>query len=304
MCLLLHVSIWRSPPPAHGVMLHEPEVDDAASDSSGPEFDTALFAEPPEFFPPPPEGKLVTYTRSVPAERHAVAHGDVASLPLRLAPKHSLWAHELWNASHFLAKLLDNGQLDVREHTCLELGAGAGLLSLIAALNCASVAVATDYARENDVSLLGPLAANAAWVNQCREAASQPWSCEVAVLPHVWGTDTGDVRAAAGPSGRYSTIFCADLLFNRSCHADLLVTLDACLVETGTAHVAFSHHDPQKRELDLAFFTKAQSCGFAVTHVVDHHFERDLFVENDGLDEQRAVVHYYTLTRSSGGVIA
>ena len=281
-------------------MPHERQVDDAASDSSGPEFDTALFAEPPEFFPPPPEGKVVTYTRCVPAERHVCAYGDVVVLPLRLAPKHSLWAHELWNASHFVARLLDTGQLDVRGHTCLELGAGAGLLSLIAALNGAAAAVATDYARENDVSLLGPLAANAAWLNQLRERASRPWSCEVAVLPHVWGTDTGDVRAAAGASGCYSTVFCADLLFNRSCHSDLLVTLDACLAETGVAHVAFSHHDPQKRELDLAFFTKAHICGFAVTHVVDYRFERDLFVENDGLDDQRAVVHYYTLTRSGG----
>ena len=276
------------------------DVDDAASDSSsGPEFDTSLFAEPQGFFPPPPPGKAVTHTRAVPAERHVCAHGDVAELPLRLAPKHSLWAHELWNASVLVAKLLDAGELDVRGRTCLELGAGAGLLSLVAALNGAAVAVATDYARDNDASLLGPLAANAAWLNDLRQAAEQPWLCDVAVLPHVWGTDTGAVRAAAGQAGRYSVIFCADLLFNRSCHADLLVTLDACLGERGVAHVAFSHHDPQKRELDLAFFTKAQDAGFAVTHVADHRFERDLFVENDGLDEQRAVVHHYTLTRRS-----
>jgi nicotinamide N-methyltransferase len=274
--------------------------DDAASDSSGPEFDTALFEEPQGFFPPPADGKVVTYDRRVPAERHAVAHGDVARLPLRLAPKHSLWAHELWNASSYLAWLMDEGQLDVRGQACLELGAGAGLLSLIAALNGARVAVATDYSRERDVTLLGPLSANAAWLNQLRETASQPWSCTVAVLPHVWGTDTCDVTAAAGASGRFSVIFCADLLFNRSCHSDLLASLESCLAEQGVAHVAFSHHDPQKRDLDLAFFTKAQQCGFDVTHVCDHRFERDLFVENDGLDDQRAVVHYYTLTRSSG----
>ncbi len=30
-------------------------------------------------------------------------------------------------------------------------------------------------------------------------------------------------------------------------------------------------------------------------------FERDLFVEGDGLDEARAVVYFYELTHGSGG---
>jgi len=65
--------------------------------------------------------------------------------------------------------------------------------------------------------------------------------------------------------------------------------------------VAYSHHDPHKAALDDAFFALAAAppfC-FAVTHVRDIRFERDLFVQGDGLDDARAVVYFYTLTREA-----
>ena len=65
--------------------------------------------------------------------------------------------------------------------------------------------------------------------------------------------------------------------------------------------MAYSHHDPHKAALDDAFFALAAAppfC-FAVTHVRDIRFERDLFVQGDGLDDARAVVYFYTLTREA-----
>ena len=66
--------------------------------------------------------------------------------------------------------------------------------------------------------------------------------------------------------------------------------------------MAYSHHDPHKAALDDAFFALAAAppFGFTVTHVRDVRFERDLCVQGDGLDEARAVVYFYTLTRSGG----
>ena len=69
----------------------------------------------------------------------------------------------------------------------------------------------------------------------------------------------------------------------------------------GVVWVAYSHHDPHKAALDNAFWALAAAppfC-FAVRHERDVRFERDLFIENDGLDEARAVVHFYTLTRQA-----
>jgi len=256
-----------------------------SDDSSGPDFDTAVFDDPPGFLPPDPVGKTVTFVREEPRKCCSVTQ-----LVLELAPKHSLWAQELWNASIFLARRIDAGQLSVEGRRVLELGSGAGLPTLIAALNGAAVAVATDYATESDMTLLRPLQANASWLNEhgCGSC------CEVTVLPHIWGEDTAPLLAV---SSSYDDIFCADLLFNRHCHTQLLRSLHACLA-TGpdaTVHVTFSHHDPLKAPLDLAFFKLAEQ-RFRVQHVCDFSFPRDVFIENDGLDDQRAVVHYYTLT--------
>jgi hypothetical protein len=61
--------------------------------------------------------------------------------------------------------------------------------------------------------------------------------------------------------------------------------------------VTFSHHDPQKRELDLNFFTLAESeeFGFIVEKIDEEVRQSYPFVEQDGMDEQRGVVYVYTL---------
>lgn len=74
---------------------------------------------------------------------------------------------------------------------------------------------------------------------------------------------------AAGRAGCFDVVILADLLFNRSQHAQLLETCDRCLgqSETATAWVSFSHHDPEKAELDMKFFDLARLKGFVTRHV-------------------------------------
>ncbi|CAN0558838.1 unnamed protein product [Ectocarpus sp. 12 AP-2014] len=100
----------------------------------------------------------------------------------------------------------------------------------------------------------------------------------------------------------------ADLLFNRSQHAQLLETCDRCLLGRGsgstataaasaaTVWVSFSHHDPEKTELDMKFFELAKEKGFVATRIKTVQM-RDLFVENDGLDDLRGEVHLWCLKR-------
>ncbi len=47
---------------------------------------------------------------------------------------HTTTGHRLWNAAMVLGEMVDAGELDVRGKNCLELGAGAALPSLLAAL--------------------------------------------------------------------------------------------------------------------------------------------------------------------------
>ena len=246
----------------------------------------ALFTEPAGYYAAAAEGKEIWYDRGG-------AHKPSA-IRLRLAAKHSLWAHELWNAARLLSGWLDEGKLEVRGMSTLEMGAGAGLPSLLCALNGAACVCATDYGTDADPLLIKELRANADWL---AEAAPHKASCSVRVLPHIWGTDCTPVLAVLPPgAARFDRLLLCDLLFNRQSHVALVETICTCLAPQGRVWCAFSHHDPLKAPLDLAFFDKASAAGLAWRKVSETAFERDLFEEGDGMDAQRAVVLFYELS--------
>lgn len=98
------------------------------------------------------------------------ANGQPNPSTLRLAliaKHHSLWAEFVHNAARVLSDMIDSQRINCRGKTCLELGAGAGLPGVIAALNGASVVVISDYANEHDDSLLKAIDINIDMVKEC-----------------------------------------------------------------------------------------------------------------------------------------
>lgn len=259
----------------------------------------SLFADPPDFLPPaPPHGEAILARRRPPS-------GQPASLALRLCPPHSLHGHRLWNAAAWVSHSIDESHplLNVSGKCVLELGAGAGAPSLVASLNGARRVVATDYGTPHDTSLVDALAHNAAWLASLR-AVSPPaggngaWRCDVAPVAHVWGDVVGPLLALLPPGqAGFDLIIGCDLLFARARHAQLAATVAACLAPRGRAVFAFSHHDPQKRDLDLAFFEVAASAGLRSKCVTSVLADQSMFVENDGMDDARRVIYVYELWR-------
>lgn len=86
---------------------------------------------------------------------------------------------------------------------------------------------------------------------------------------HDGSASPGVVREGGGEGRGFDVVVMADLLFNRSQHAQLLETCDRCLgrSEAATVWVSFSHHDPEKTDLDMKFFALADLKGFVATHV-------------------------------------
>ena len=85
-------------------------------------------------------------------------------LELKLVNEHhSLWGHRIWNASTHLADIFDKEGKDIiRGKRILELGAGAGLPSMICGLNGAKKVVVTDYVNKyaNDYGLINVIKEN------------------------------------------------------------------------------------------------------------------------------------------------
>eukprot|EP01035_Chromulina_nebulosa_P026534 gene26534-34745_t len=101
-----------------------------------------------------------------------------------------------------------------------------------------------------------------------------------------------DAQEGDNKNELFDVILMADLLFNRSEHSKLLWTIQQCLKKDGTCYITFSHHDPQKKNLDLNFFTLAAGpeFDFKVKYIGQ---ERRPSYPLDGMDED---YYYYTLT--------
>lgn len=241
-----------------------------------------------------------TYTRKDPK-------ADPAQLELSLAASHhSLWGHKVWNAAKVLGEIIESDPSLVQGKACLELGAGAALPSLLAALNGARHAVASDYASSSDQVLVGAMQRNIDRLLLAGIGSSSTVVAEgvLSAVGYIWGQPVAPLLAPLreNKEGKFDVILCADLIFNRSEHKKLLWTCRECLGEGGQVLVSYSHHDPEKQALDMVFFTLAvqdEEDGMGGWVVEDIKTEQcvDLFVENDGLDEARGKVYVKRLTR-------
>jgi len=211
-----------------------------------------------------------------------------------IATHHSLLGHKLWNSSRLLADIFDSGEVDLRGKCVLELGAGAGLPSLICALNGAEKVVLSDYENDVDHSLVQNVQRNVDSIKPYVPNADNV----LFVRGLIWGYPVHPLLEPLDPNlqRKFDIIILADLIFNRSEHAKLLKTCYETLAPNGTIWFAYGHHDPRKAHLDMRFFDIAAAPPFNfVFEKVREESRTDIFVENDGLDDQRNVIYLYHL---------
>jgi len=244
-----------------------------------------LFQEPPGFLKEPPPPSFTQYKRKK-TSKNSQGQEWSSEIVLRLLGKHPLWGHMLWNASTVMADYLDEKGEELRGKSVLELGAGAGLPSIIASMNNAKKVMATDYP---DQDLLENLEYN---VNHNVPQLFKSKSIEV--KGHLWGKNTHLLME----SEKFDIIILADLIFNHSQHTALLNTCQQCLKDDGLILVAFSHHRPKWAERDMNFFTEAAQDPFKFQ--VKKLFSlklQPMFEEDFGPEDVRATVHFYQLSR-------
>ncbi|KMQ48974.1 nicotinamide N-methyltransferase [Trichophyton rubrum] len=240
-----------------------------------------FFNEPEGFFPPP---KPPTFSE------HRMLSGD--TLSIRLVGSHPLYGYLLWNAARTISDFLEENASEwVEGKDVLELGAGAGLPSIICAIMGAKTVVVTDYP---DHDLIDNMRINASVCEKFIKKQPSP----LYVDGYKWGDPTGCIcRYLESPSGGFDVLILADVIYNHPQHHSLIDSVKMTLKrsKTSVAFVVFTPYQPWLLEKITAFFPKAEQSGFTVKKIFQKVMDKLLF-ENDPGDEQlRRTVFGYEL---------
>jgi EEF1A N-terminal glycine/lysine methyltransferase len=254
-----------------------------------------LFNEPQDFYPPSPKPTT---------EKHTLLSGR--ELSLRLVGHNPLWGHHLWNAGRVISTYLESQASLIKGKTVLELGAGAGLPSLVCAILGAKTVVVTDFP---DPDLIENIRYN---IEHCQEPTVVGDEIDIKTVAsaegYLWGANPTHLLAhialnnsthAASAEGSpcFDILILADLLFNHSEHAKLISTVKQTLSrsQSSKAFVFFTPYRPWLLEKDLAFFDLAREAGFNVERVLEETVEKVMFEEDRGDEKIRRTVFGYVL---------
>ncbi|TVY52387.1 Protein N-terminal and lysine N-methyltransferase efm7, partial [Lachnellula cervina] len=238
-----------------------PHQDDVDSDPETMD----LFTDPPDYYPPSPKPTT---------ETHTLLSGRVLSL--RLVGHNPLWGHHLWQAGRIISTYLEATPSLIASKTVLELGAGAGLPSLVCAVLGAEKVVVTDYP---DPDLVANLWTNISTTQL--NSSSEPAAQKIVAEGYCWGADPSPLLSHLPPSsvGGFDILILADLLFNHSEHEKLVATITGTLSRRAgsKALVFFSPYRPWLYAKDMAFFDVVRGAGFVVEKVLEEKMGRVMF---------------------------
>ncbi|OAL44619.1 hypothetical protein IQ07DRAFT_245050 [Pyrenochaeta sp. DS3sAY3a] len=238
-----------------------------------------IFQEPTDFYQPEKEATFAT---------HQLLSGN--QITVRLVGHNPLWGHYLWNAGRTVSAYLEERSNElVKDRTVLELGAGAGLPSLVCSLNGASQTLVTDYP---DADLIENLRYN---IEHCDLLPKSP---KISADGYLWGSPVDNLTEKLTTNEGFDVVILADLLFNHSEHEKLVKTVQLTLKKStaSRAYVFFTPYRPWLLEKDLAFFDLARNSGFTVTKTFEKVMDKVMFKEDPGDELLRRTVFGYEMS--------
>jgi EEF1A N-terminal glycine/lysine methyltransferase len=244
-----------------------------------------LFKDPEDYYPPSPPPTSQTHTL-----------GSGETLTLHLVGHSPLEAHRLWNGSRVIADFLAADPAIVKDKAALELGAGAGLPSLVCGILGAQRVVMTDFP---DADLVANMQKNIDAADSTMNAHGRLQEA-ITATGFVWGGDPRPLLARLPPGReKFDVLILADLLFRHSEHGKLVKTITETLRRDGdgtsAAYVFFTSYRPWLQHKDLAFFDVAREHGLVVEKVLERKMERPLFEGDPGDVEVQKTVTGFTV---------
>ncbi|KAF4449410.1 nicotinamide N-methyltransferase [Fusarium albosuccineum] len=254
-----------------------------------------LMDDPEDYYPPtpPPTSQVFTMQSGKPITLHLVGASPTE-------------AHHLWNGAKMIADFFEEDPSRVRDRTILELGAAAGLPSLVAAILGARKVVVTDFP---DPDIIKVMQKN---IDECDEtveprghianvvdAVGFVWGADpVPLLTHLNTTSSSSDQQQETPKERFDVLILADLLFRHSEHGALVKTIRETMrvSRDSVAYVFFTSYRPWKKELDERFFDVALEQGLEVEQIAERRLDKPLFENDPGdLEVQKTAALYSAL---------
>ena len=224
------------------------------------------------YYPPPPHQPIQLRLPNPAAEIHT-----------------KLQANHLWLSAIYLADIIHQDRIVVKDQRIAELGAAAGLPGVSACRLGASV-VGSDW---GDQGILDALEDNFK-----RACDGKGW----ATRGHEWGTDPSVLLSAIQEidhqDGYFDKLLLADTLWVTDAHAALLDSVFNLLRPGGIAHIAAGLHTgrgPVER-----FISRAKDRGGVIQNekevlwIAEGEWEEGS-TRSQGLEEERGVVVYFEL---------
>ncbi|EED19676.1 nicotinamide N-methyltransferase Nnt1, putative [Talaromyces stipitatus ATCC 10500] len=248
-----------------------------------------LFQDPEGFYP---EDKQPTFSE------HQMLSGQI--IRVRLVGSHPLYGNMLWNAGRVSAEYLEeNAPRLVANKDVLEIGAAAGVPSIIAAIKGARTVVMTDY---SDPDLVDNMRRNA-------EAASSmiPPGSKLHVAGYKWGADTEEIMSflpVDTAKKAFDTLIMADVVYSHREHPNLIKTMQETLKRSrdAVALVIFTPYQPWLLPKTEKFFPLAEQNGFVVTPVFEKIMDKALFEDDPGDETLRRTVYGYEIRWADGSL--
>jgi len=185
----------------------------------------------------------------------------------------------LWNAGRTIADFLEERAKElVKGKDILELGAGAGLPSLVCAIVGARTVVITDYP---DVDLVENLRLN---VSACDSLIHKP--SPLRVEGYMWGASASALLShLPSPPDGFDVLILADVIYNHPQHHNLITSIHKTMRKSpdSVAFVVFTPYQPWHLEKFTAFLPLAEASGFTVKKIFENVMDKVLFEEDPGV---------------------
>lgn len=202
----------------------------------------------------------------------------------------------LWNAGRTTSHYLEQHRDLVDGKDVLEIGAAAGVPSIVSAILGARTTVMTDYP---DLDLVGNMRYNAELAAPSIDSSKS----SLYVEGYKWG-DTVEPLIAHLPDNKttFDTLIMADVVYSHREHPNLIKTMHTTLKKSpeSVALVIFTPYQPWLLPKTEKFFPLAEDNGFTVTKIFQKVMDDVLFERDPGDETLRKTVFGYELRWAPG----